>query len=178
MLRLDARASRGWRVALGAAVVSAAVVVFLMLAYVLDPLREGLNATFFADANWSGEIVHTMVDRHVSTDTVFVPWRGSPPETFSAVWSGAFIATGDGTYTFATASDDGSWVSLNDKLILDNGGTHPAKLVRRSVRLAAGWYRFGLRYEDAGGDRFLQFRVYKDYEPVALSQADLFFSQP
>jgi hypothetical protein len=91
-------------------------------------------------------------------------------------WDGWMHAT-DAVYTFETKSDDGSWISVNDKVILDNGGTHPAKLMRRTVRLAEGWYRFRLRYEDAGGDRFLQFRVYKNYMPAALPQSDLFFSQ-
>jgi PA14 domain len=92
-------------------------------------------------------------------------------------WAG-WMHANDAVYTFETKSDDGSWIYLNDKLILDNGGTHPAKVMRRSVRLAQGWYRFRFRYEDAGGDRFLQFRVYKDYVPAALPQADMFFSQP
>ena len=92
-------------------------------------------------------------------------------------WDGWMHAT-DGVYTFETKSDDGSWIYVNDKLILDDGGTHPAKLMRRTVRLAQGWYRFRFRYEDEGGDRFLQFRVYRDYGPAALPQTDLFFSQP
>ena len=91
-------------------------------------------------------------------------------------WAGWMHAI-DAVYTFETKSDDGSWIYLNDKLVLDNGGTHPAKLMRRSVRLTEGWYRFRLRYEDTGGDRFLQFRVYKDQVPAALPQSELFFSQ-
>lgn len=92
-------------------------------------------------------------------------------------WAG-WMHANDGVYTFETKSDDGTWIYLNDKLLLDNGGTHPARLMRRTVRLAEGWYRFRFRYEDTGGDRFLQFRVYKDYMPAALPQTDLFFSQP
>jgi hypothetical protein len=91
-------------------------------------------------------------------------------------WAGWMHAT-DAVYTFETKSDDGSWIYVNDEVILDNGGTHPAKTMRRTVRLADGWYRFRLRYEDAGGDRFLQFRVYKNYMPAALPQSELFFSQ-
>src|SRR5262249_5136067 len=59
-------------------------------------------------------------------------------------WDG-WMSASDGVYTFETKSDDGSWIYLNDKLLLDNGGTHPAKLIRRSVRLARGWYSFRLR---------------------------------
>ena len=82
----------------------------------------------------------------------------------------------DAIYTFETSSDDGSWIELNGRTVLDNGGTHPARAMRRSVRLASGWYRFRLRYEDTGGDRFLRLRVYKNYQPAAVPHSVLFSS--
>ena len=75
-------------------------------------------------------------------------------------WTGSFRADDD-VYTFETTSDDGSWIWLNDQLVLDNGGTHPAKIGRRTVRLGRGRYAFKLRYEDTGGVRFLRFRIYR-----------------
>jgi hypothetical protein len=155
MPRPDARASRGWRGALGAAVVSAAVVL-LLLAYVFDPLPEGLNATFFSDANWSGAIVHTMVDRRVSADSAFAVFRGSPPDTFSAAWSGAFIVTQDATYTFATASDDGSWLYVDRELVVDNGGSHRPQVAQGSVRLTRGVHAIFVKYFQQGGSFDLQ----------------------
>ena len=90
-------------------------------------------------------------------------------------WDG-WMRTDDGVYSFEVNSDDGSWIELNDKLVLDNGGTHPARLTRRTVRLGKGWYRFRLRYEDTGGDRLLHLRVYKNYLPAPVPQSTLFFS--
>ena len=141
------------RVALGA---SALLAVALAVAYLLDPLPEGLNATFFADANWSGQIVRTMVDRQVSGDTPFVPWRGDPPDTFSATWSGAFIAIQDGTYTFATASDDGSWVYVDRELVVDNGGLHSTLLAKGSIRLKRGVHAIFIKFFQQGGPFDLQ----------------------
>jgi PA14 domain len=149
MPRSDARASR--RRGAPGAVVAAAAIVLLFLAYLLDPLPEGLNATFFSDANWSGQIVHTMVDHHVSTDTAFVPWRGSPPDTFSAAWSGAFVVTRDGTYTFATASDDGSWLYVDRELVVDNGGFHSTQLAKGSIHLTRGVHAIFVKYFQQGG---------------------------
>lgn len=90
-------------------------------------------------------------------------------------WDG-WMRAESGAYTFETTSDDGSWVTLNGKSVLDNGGTHPARTVSRTVRLAAGWYSFRLRYEDTGGDRLLRFRVYKDYRRQPVDPSALFFS--
>jgi hypothetical protein len=90
-------------------------------------------------------------------------------------WNG-WMRAEDAVYTFEVNSDDGAWIALNGKPLLDNGGTHPAQLVRRSARLAAGWYRFRMRYEDTGGDRFLRLRIFKNYQAGSLPQSSLFFS--
>jgi hypothetical protein len=75
-------------------------------------------------------------------------------------WRATFRADDD-IYTFETMSDDGSWIYLNDELVLNNGGTHPARSARNVLRLGRGWYAFRLRYENVGGDQFLRFRIYR-----------------
>ena len=62
--------------------------------------------------------------------------------------------------------------------MLDNGGTHPAKIGRRTVRLASGWYAFRLRYEDTGGDRLLRLRVSRNHLALPLQSGTVFFSSP
>jgi len=92
-------------------------------------------------------------------------------------WTAWMRAEG-AVYVFETTSDDGSWIHLNDELLIDNGGTHPARTMRRTVRLAEGWYRFRLRYEDTGGDRLLRLRIYRDGRPSPVDQRTLFFWSP
>lgn len=75
-------------------------------------------------------------------------------------WVADFRAQDD-LYTFEMTSDDGSWLWLNDRLVLDNGGNHPAKKARTTMRLARGLHAFRLRFEDTGGEKFLRFRVYR-----------------
>jgi hypothetical protein len=84
--------------------------------------------------------------------------NGLPLPAAHLAWD-SWLRAEDDLYTFESISDDGSWVYLNGKLALDNGGTHPARLARRTVRLAPGWYRVRILYEDTGGDQFLRFRV-------------------
>ena len=91
------------------AVAVALFAALLITAYLVDPLAEGLNATFFGDANWTSDIVRSEVDARLA-ESAFAGWHGTPPDTFSITWSGAILVPRDGTYTFATASDDGSWV--------------------------------------------------------------------
>src|SRR5262245_48779462 len=99
---------------------AAALTAVLTVVYLFDPLPEGLNATFFADANWSAAIARTTVDARLNTEGLYAGWRGEVPRTFSVSWSGALFVARDGTYTFATDSDDGSWVYVDRKLVVDN----------------------------------------------------------
>ena len=51
-------------------------------------------------------------------------------EHISLVFKGYFKAEEDGLYQFATKSDDGSLLFINEKLIVDNGGNHAAILIQ------------------------------------------------
>ena len=57
-------------------------------------------------------------------------------------------------YTFATQSDDGSWLLIDDQLVVDNGGTHGMQMRRGDLNLTAGTHKFELVYFNggAGGD--------------------------
>jgi hypothetical protein len=46
----------------------------------------------------------------------------------------AWLQAEDDLYTFESDADDGSWIYLNERLLLDDGGIHPAKMVRRRHR--------------------------------------------
>jgi fibro-slime domain-containing protein len=123
----------------------------LITAYLVDPLAEGLNATFFGDANWTSDIVRSEVDARLSAESAFVGWHGTPPDTFSITWSGAILVPRDGTYTFATASDDGSWVYVDRRLVVDNGGSHVKQLAKGSVTLTRGVHAIYVKYFQSGG---------------------------
>jgi len=59
----------------------------------------------------------------------------------------------DGMYTFYTASDDGSRLWLNGKLVVDNDGLHGMREKSGIVALSAGHHELLVRYfEKTGGD--------------------------
>ena len=133
------------------AVAVALFAALLITAYLVDPLAEGLNATFFGDANWTSDIVRSEVDARLSAESAFAGWHGTPPDTFSITWSGAILVPRDGTYTFATASDDGSWVYVDRRLVVDNGGSHVKQLAKGSVTLTRGVHAIYVKYFQSGG---------------------------
>ena len=117
-----------------------------------DPLPEGLRGNYFDVADWSAPPVRSVVDRQPSTDALLAAWGGKPPETFSTTWRGSLVALAEGTYTFATISDDGSWVSLDERLVVANAGSHAKQLATGSVHLERGVHRIFIQYFQQGGD--------------------------
>jgi 4-amino-4-deoxy-L-arabinose transferase-like glycosyltransferase len=134
-----------------------------------QPGRAGLTESGFADG-FDGHAVTRLHGQPIPDLDNRTPLPAPHLE-----WNG-WMRAEDAVYTFEVNSDDGSWIELNGKALLDNGGTHPARLMRRSARLASGWYRFRMRYEDTGGDRLLTLRIFKDHLAPPLPQSTLFYS--
>ncbi len=57
---------------------------------------------------------------------------------FGVIWIGRLSVTESGLYTFYLTSDDGSWLWIDGKLIIDNGGLHADRTVSKTVFLTAG----------------------------------------
>ena len=79
------------------------------------------------------------------------PCHSSPPSG-RACWS---CATRN-LLRFATKSDDGSWLWIDDRLVIDNGGVHGPQNVDAEVFLERGVHAFRVRYLEAGGGTLLQ----------------------
>ncbi|HEX4644547.1 MAG TPA: c-type cytochrome, partial [Verrucomicrobiae bacterium] len=61
-----------------------------------------------------------------------------------------------GDYTFWTASDDGSQLFIDNKVVVDNDGYHSMAEREGKVKLAAGDHAILVTYFDFGGDRELK----------------------
>src|SRR3984893_18041764 len=148
------RHQRSWpdvRVRLALLGTSTLLMVALGFARRVDSLREGLTATYYPDINRTSAPVQSTLDARVSTESLLDAWSGRPPVTFSTTWTGSIIALRPGTYTFATASDDGSWVYIDGRRVVDNGGHHETHLATGSVRLERGVHAIVVEYFQDGG---------------------------
>lgn len=144
--------------------------VFLLLlaaATRLDPLPQGLTAAYFTDANWSSTPVRTAIESRPSTDTLRDAWGGTPPETFSVTWTGLLLVTRAGDYVFESDSDDGAWLYIDGRLVVDDGGRHADLPVRGTVRLARGVHQIFIRYFQDGGEYAYGLRWAVDGAPLA-----------
>jgi hypothetical protein len=122
------------------------VLVVLAIAGAVDPLQQGLTVTYFSDRAWTSTPILSQIDRQPSTDSIMEAWGGGPPASFSATWAGSLFVPRGGAYTFATASDDGSWVYVDGQLVVDNGGGHATTLKQATVRLDRGVHSLFVKY--------------------------------
>ncbi|MFZ1706026.1 MAG: family 16 glycoside hydrolase [Saprospiraceae bacterium] len=76
-----------------------------------------------------------------------------------------------GTYIIQIWSDDGSRVTLGDKVILDNDGLHGTEYKEITMTLAKGYYAFQVDYFQGLGGKFLSFNWKrpgkKEYEVIS-----------
>ncbi len=122
-----------------------------LLAAVLDPLPAGLSATYFETSNWSGPRARSTIDSTPSTYNLFVAWRGRPPRSFSATWTGWMIVPRDGTYSFAAVSSNRSSLHIGEQLIFDSGHADQPGLATGRVQLSRGVHRLLVTYYQTAG---------------------------
>ncbi|HEX3135698.1 MAG TPA: PA14 domain-containing protein [Planctomycetota bacterium] len=72
-------------------------------------------------------------------------------ERFSARWSGSLTIATAGTYEFSTESDDGSQLTIDGKVVVDNGGEHGMQKKSGSIELTAGSHAVVMQFQQGGG---------------------------
>jgi|GEM_PF-2946157 len=118
---------------------------------------NGLNARYYNDDNfyrWDWEAVGTpdalQIDPYIAFDWFggsTLPSAIANDGWWSADWQGFISIPTTGTYTFATTSDDGSRVYIDDKIVVDNGGDHPPTYNPGTpVTLSAGMHPIKVKY--------------------------------
>jgi beta-glucosidase len=100
---------------------------------------QGLLGEYFDNEEWKGPPSLVRVDPVLDWD-----WGPGGPagwnrvDHFSIRWIGTIAAPESGLYQLGTSSDDGSWLWLDGRLLVDNGGTHGMNMRSKAVELKAG----------------------------------------
>jgi hypothetical protein len=164
-----------------AVVLFAAATILLLLsqfADILDPLPEGLNATYFSTSDWNGPPLRSTVDPVPSTGSLNLASRGNPPPAYSATWTGWMIVPRDGDYTFATVSSNGSSLRIGDQLVVDTDRAHPAGPVAGTLRLNRGVHRVLATYFQMRGPTALEVDWARNGAPLEPLPAWLLSTRP
>jgi uncharacterized protein (TIGR03663 family) len=77
---------------------------------------------------------------------------------FSIIWEGLIEISRSGQYLFATESDDGSWLFIDDQMVVNNGGTHGIKYESNTIQLDEGFHRIMIKYFDSAWGAVMKVR--------------------
>lgn len=72
-------------------------------------------------------------------------------ENFALRFRGTITVPKEGEYKFYVSADDGAWLFVDGKLVVDNGGIHPDTEKGGQLVLTAGDHSFECLYFDGGG---------------------------
>jgi beta-glucosidase len=104
-----------------------------------SPAKEGLRAQYFRNPKFEGEVAIDRTEGNIDNH-----WPAQGPaglgqgENFSARWTGSILAPESGVYEIGITSDDGSWVWIDGRPVIDNGGEHAARTRTVTLDLRAG----------------------------------------
>lgn len=153
------------------------VLALLTAALVLAPrlFTPGLVSWSYANSTGTGAPSLVVPGEPAGDDWVasHAPRFGERP--FSVLWEGWLPIAEAGTYEFVTASDDGSWLLVDEAMVVDNGGEHPVVERRGTVRLTPGLHHLRVGYMQLRGGAALHVRMGRDGQaPVPLTRDGLF----
>jgi beta-glucosidase len=138
--------------------------------------KNGLNATFYDNANWEGKPKYSRVDPEVD----YYWWGDAPYEdlegdNFSARWTGYLVVPEDGEYALGGDGFFHYELFIDDKSIAQNSNIHHALKRFEYMNLKAGVkYKIKLNFYNSHGDSnvsLLWSTPRRDYEKQAIEMA-------
>jgi autotransporter-associated beta strand protein len=130
-----------------------------------------LNATFPSGPNYvtNSQVLGVNLDTGAGGEywpDLYKQSSGSEAETYDAYLFGGLYLNRSGTYTFATASDDGSMLFIDRTLVVQNGYNQGVTQRTGTMALTAGFHDIAIPYRENTGGNAL--RVYIGYPGEAL----------
>jgi mono/diheme cytochrome c family protein len=118
----------------------------------------------------------TLTPAAAGTSTGFDVDVARRPNDMALVFEGFFQAPGAGEYTFHLTSDDGSTLTLDDTLVVDNDGIHDAQTVTGRIELTKGMHRLVVAVFNAGGEAELDLEFQRRGVPRQPALGSIFLT--
>lgn len=103
-------------------------------------------------------VLGSYVGKYENWDGADISWATSGPNGQTDSWimlqQRSFYASTSGTYTFRTTSDDGSWLYVDGRLVVNNYGLHGQTTVTGTVTLVPGYHWVSVKFFEYTGDAF------------------------
>ncbi|TVM00309.1 MAG: hypothetical protein CV087_14350 [Candidatus Brocadia sp. WS118] len=117
--------------------------------------KYGLHMRYYDNILWENEPEHEEIAEHIGFS--WADEEKKPVSSpFGVILEGFIDIHIPGLYTFKILSDDGSWLFLDNALIIDNGGRHAIKSASGTLTMEKGTHKIMIKYFDAGGGAILR----------------------
>lgn len=142
-------------------------------------LKTGLLAIYL-EGDW--DRVPNMDNNKIEFQQVVANISISPKKRddyYAFIFEGYIKVPEDGIYDFYTDSDDGSYLCIGDRLIVDNDGLHGMELKQGTIPLASGYHKIKVGYFEKNGNDDL--KVYIKGPEITfqeIPESFLFHSSP
>ncbi|HTL48881.1 MAG TPA: flippase activity-associated protein Agl23 [Verrucomicrobiae bacterium] len=114
---------------------------------------EGLLARYYNNSLWQGDPV---LEKVAGTPDFSWDMKETPlPAPFSVMFEGEIFVPESGDVGFYLASDDGSDLTLDNEILINNLGDHSEKTKEGTKKMEKGWHPIRVRFYDVGGSASL-----------------------
>jgi len=153
-------------------------VILLGISLLARDLKFGAIMSYYENTDWIGPPKFVTRTRFVNLNHIkhVFPKRN---EYYCIEWKGFLFIRHSGEYEFTTVSDDGSDLSVDHQMIVENGGMHGFQERSGIVYLEKGLHSIRTRFMQVVGIAY--FRAYVapvGKKRIDLSQADILPKQP
>lgn len=111
----------------------------------------GLTATYWTNTTMEGAPAKVQVETRIEVGDRAFTALGETQDNISARWTADLIIPTAGEWTFFTTSDDGSRLSLDGQVVVDNWGDHGMTEVSAARTLTAGPHALVIEFYQGGG---------------------------
>lgn len=123
-----------------------------------EPMQGGFEGNIYFIPEGTSRMPD--LDRLASVSKVYTPKIDVPPRRFSEGFPGLsnrvewfalrytawFNVNRAGTYKFRTISDDGAVLTVDNRMVIDDGGVHPPQSAEGTIQLSRGHHQIRLDY--------------------------------
>jgi alpha-1,2-mannosyltransferase len=144
----------------------------------INPLQSGLIGYYYLNPSWAGPWNMTTRERTINLSRMR---REYPAKTtnYSILWTGAIFIPISGEYQFTLISDDGSDLSIDHQMVVDNSGLHGIEERTGTLNLTKGFHSIQIRYFQGPGGAELNIHwTQPGKKRESLSSAPLFSAVP
>lgn len=154
----------------GAAAMAVAVPLAVVVWQTAPEMGEGpWIAHYYDNPRFEGDPIVQPEGNVVYDWDIGSAWAGGPVDGFSARWETCLVIDEPGPVSFLLASDDGSRLRVDGKVVVDNWGTHRHRSKGATIELQAGVHHLEVEYFEEVGEASVALHASLDgRRPTAL----------